>query len=293
MTNFPGGVASFGVPVLPSAGQSTGQVFFVHSSGSNGNTGKTPAKPFATLAKAISQCTAAKGDTIYVMPGHTETLIAAAGVAVSVAGVRIVGLGNGKNRPVFNYTTSAAASFDVTAANVYVENLYFRPIGVASVTSAVNVSAADACFVNCEWELGDATNAAVQGLTTTAAADRLRVLNCKFHGVTTASTNALKIVGGDAIEISGCTFQGPYASGSGAIQNVTTACTNCIVKDNVINNLTASSTKVMVFVSTSTGQISRNYMQILSGTAPITGAAMSWVGANYYGATIAAAGTLI
>jgi hypothetical protein len=34
-------------------------------------------------------------------------------------------------------------------------------------------------------------------------------------------------------------------------------------------------------------------MQVLTGTAPIVGAAMSWVGRNYYAATIATAGTLI
>ena len=43
----------------------------------------------------------------------------------------------------------------------------------------------------------------------------------------------------------------------------------------------------------STGQISGNQMQILSGTAPITGDAMAWVGNNYYAAAIATAGTLI
>ncbi len=51
--------------------------------------------------------------------------------------------------------------------------------------------------------------------------------------------------------------------------------TNAVVDGNRINNLTASSTKSMVFVAGSTGMISNNRMQILSGSAPITGAALS------------------
>lgn len=47
------------------------------------------------------------------------------------------------------------------------------------------------------------------------------------------------------------------------------------------------------FAAGSTGMISDNRMQILSGTAPITAAGMSWVGGNYYAAALATAGTLI
>jgi hypothetical protein len=50
----------------------------------------------------------------------------------------------------------------------------------------------------------------------------------------------------------------------------------------------------MVFTASSTGQIAGNAMQILGGgTAPITGAAMSWVGPDYYASTIATGSTLV
>jgi hypothetical protein len=276
---------------------STGNVFYVDSvTGTNAvGYGTSPDAPVASIAYAIANlCTAAKGDVILVMPGHTETIIGAAGVAASVAGVRIIGLGRGRNRPVVNYTTAVGASFDISAANVRVENIVFTPIGVDNITAAINVTAADAEIVNCDFQHASASAQAALVILTTAAGTRLTVQGCRFYGTTDAGTNAaIRLVGGDGHTIRDNTFSGAYASGTGPIENVTTACTNAIICDNRIQNFTAACTKAMVFVATSTGQISRNYMQILSGTAPISGAAMSWAGANYYAAVVATAGSLI
>ena len=65
----------------------TGEIYYVNSgtganavggiTGSNGNNGLSPKTPFATIDYAIGRCTANRGDTIYVMPGHWETLTTA------------------------------------------------------------------------------------------------------------------------------------------------------------------------------------------------------------------------
>lgn len=277
-------------------GRALGNVFFVHSvSGTDAaGYGFSPESPVATISYALGLCTANNDDLVLVMTGHTETITAAAGVACSVAGVTIRGIGKGRQRPTVNYTTAIGASWDVTAAKVTVDNLTFTPIGFAAITAAINVSAADFLLINCEMELANVTNQAVLGVLTTAAANRLRVEGCHFHGTSAAGTTAvLKLVGGTDIVIKDNFFQGAYSSGVGAIQQTTTDTVNCLVLHNTIQNLTASCTKAMVFTAPSTGQIAENRMQILSGTAPITGAAMSWVGANYYAAAIATAGTLI
>ena len=76
-----------------------GKVFWVNNSGvlpdqgiagSNGNPG-TYLKPFASVDYAIGRCKANRGDVIYVMPGHSETITAAQGVDFDVAGVTCVG----------------------------------------------------------------------------------------------------------------------------------------------------------------------------------------------------------
>lgn len=265
---------------------------YVDSAAVAGGNGDSWGGAYATLALAMAA--ALVGDTVLVAPGHAEVIVAAAGVAVAKSGVSIIGVGTGRRRPQINFTTLVGASFDVTAANVWLENITFLGTGLDTVTSLINVSAADCSIVGCEFVTGNVTNQAALCVTTTAAADRFVFESNNCYGSADAGTVAvLQIVGGDAIRIVDNNFQGNYTAGIGAINNVTTAMTNALIKGNTINNRTASATKSMVFVAGSTGHIQGNMMQILSGTAPITGAGMSWVGANYYVGTIATAGTLI
>lgn len=257
--------------------------------------GRSPASPVASIAYALANLvTADNNDVVLVAPKHVETITAAAGVAMNVAGVTVRGLGRGRQRPTINYTTAVGASWDVTAARCSIQNLTFTPIGVDAVTAAVNVQAADCTIEDCEFELANATNQAVLGVLTNASADRFRFERNHVHGTSDAGTAAaIRIVGGDSIVIKDNIFHGAYTTTLGAIDNATTATTGCQVINNAINNLTASSAKAMSFQTGSTGMIRDNTMQILTGTAPIAGAAMSWVGRNYYAAAVATAGTLI
>lgn len=286
--------AFYSDPGLPT----TGDVYYVNSVTGTDSTGygRSPDNPYASIAFAVANCTASNGDVVYVMPLHVETVIAAAGVTFTKAGVSVRGMGTGRSRPVVNYTTAIAASFDIGSANCSVDNIVFTPIGFDAITAAVNISAAGVSITNCEFELANATNQAVLGILTTAAANRLLIQNCWFHGTVDAGTTAaITIVGGTDIRILDSNFIGAYTLGIGAINQITTTTVNCLVGRNTINNLTASSTKAMVFTASSTGQIFGNGLQVLSGTAPITGAAMSWVGspANYYAATIATGSTIV
>jgi hypothetical protein len=297
LTNFRNGISSFGVPVLPSSsGVTTGAVFFVCSvNGSNGNSGSDPSSPWATIDYAVGQCTASKGDTIYAMPGHVETVTAAATLAVDVAGIRIIGIGAGRSRPTVNYTTAAAASCDITAANVLVENLVFTAVGVDAVTAAINVSAANVTIRGCEMELANATNQAVLGILTTAAADRLRIEGCHIHGTLNAGTaTAIRLVGGTDIVIADCVIIGAYTTTLGGIENVTTAAVNLTIDGCIITNFTASAAVAITLVATTTGTVTNCRLSVLTGTAPIVGAALNGVGGNYYKAAAGvAAGTLL
>src|SRR5687767_10422825 len=96
-------------------GHPTGNVRYVHSSGSSTGPGYTPETAYSTIDAAIGACTADNGDVIVVLEDHTESITGAAGIAADVAGVRIVGLGVGRNRPRITFTTATAASCDVSA----------------------------------------------------------------------------------------------------------------------------------------------------------------------------------
>lgn len=274
----------------------TGNIFFVNSvTGTDAaGYGQNPDAPFKTINYAISQCTDDNGDQIYAMPGHAEAVGAAGGITVGKKGVTVIGLGAGRKRPVITLGTATTATIAISSANFTLKNVVVDCTGFDAVVAPLLVTAGDCTIDGCDFIVAGASAQATSAITTTAAADRLTVKDCKFRGTSDAGTTAaLIIVGGDGHTIQDSLFIGAYTSGVGAIQNVTTACTNALVLRNRIVNLTASNTKAMVFVSTSTGQIADNSMQILSGTAPITAAAMSWAGPNYYAATIGTGSVLV
>lgn len=210
-------VFSNGAEVLGS-GFTTGTTFYVSSAVTNGD-GRSPQTAISTIDAAIGLCTANKGDRIIVMPGHTETVTAAAGIALDVAGVTIVGLGRGSARPTVNFTTVVGASFSVTAANCYVENILFTG-GLDALTNPIHIQAADFTLVN--FETRDVTGQATDFILTTDAADRFYISGWKHSGAAAAGADtAISIVGGDDWVIEDFDIYGNFAVAG--IENVTTA----------------------------------------------------------------------
>lgn len=134
-TNFPFGFAN-GVSLrgIPLGQAQPGLSFFLgngpvlnpqQKAGSDGNRG-TYLDPFATLDYAVNTgCTSGRGDILFVLPGHYETISTAAIATLRTAGVAVVGLGIGNMMPTFNFTTAATANIPISAANVSLQNLRF------------------------------------------------------------------------------------------------------------------------------------------------------------------------
>jgi hypothetical protein len=301
MSNYPFGVSSFGMPVVPGTRRpSTGNVFFVcnatNKNGSDGNPGTSPLQPLATVAKALTLCTASNDDVIFVMAGHAENITAAASIACSVAGVSIIGLGMGRLRPTFTWTTINSATITISGANVTWENCVFIGTGVASVVTMFAVTGDDCTFVGCEFDHANATNQAALGITITGT-DRFKFVNNRVHGTANAgTTNFIQIVGSASkqkdYEFIGNSFEGNYTTTLGAINNITTAMVNLLVRDNVFVNGTASATKCIVTLTGSTGIVMRNTFGIGSGAAPISMDAGWWAG-NWTAAAVATNSALI
>lgn len=186
--NQPGGVRTFF-----NLEEHPGSIFFVHSgTGTDAaGFGDNPDAPVATLDYAIGLCTAGKGDVIYVMPGHAETTTA---IAADVAGVKIVGLGEGRARPALTATTAASDLISVSAANVTLRNL--RLVGAASGNTAlVNVAAADFAMENCVLEPGATPLMAV---TLAAGSARGRIEDCVFQTTANGPDCAIDIETSDS-----------------------------------------------------------------------------------------------
>jgi len=266
-TNFPNGITSFGVPTMGTANLlPTGNVFFVSSlTGSSGNVGNnTPATPFATIAFALTQCTANNGDYIFCLPGHAETIIAAAGIALSKAGVSIIGVGTGNLRPTITFGTATTATMTVTAANVLLAN--FRFIGnIAALATAISVTAAGFELYNSDFYATSATTNILISILTSALALNMKVIGCNFNyessiagtTVTSTSTEVIRLVGCDNAQIVGNYMAGNITTS--LINGITTASKDVQICNNYLYNKQTTNIAALVdLVAACTGVIAFN-----------------------------------
>jgi hypothetical protein len=246
----------------------TGNIFFVNSvTGTDGaGYGQNPDAPCATIDYAIGLCTANQGDRIYVMPLHVETIAGAAGVALDVAGVEIIGIGTGAARPKVNFTATGS-TFAVSAANCTVRNILFTG-GIDAVVSPITVAAADFKLLDCEYR--DVTGQCTDFLVTTAAATRMVIDGLRYDGDTAAGTNAaIAIVGGDRIEIKNSRFDGNFAVG--VIDVRTTATTDLEVHDCVARTRNSVDIFLIDTITGSTGVVGPNLnLRLQDNAANIT-----------------------
>lgn len=301
ITNFPNGISSFGVPVIGSGGLvpiTTGKYFFVDSNTGSDTPahGKTKEKPFDTIDYAIGKCTASKGDVIIVMPGHTETISAAGGITADVAGITIVGLGNGALRPIITFSATAS-TFAISAANVTVKNI-ITTIGIDEVVSMFNISGTDCTLDGVDFRpygaLG-ATGQARQFAAITGA--RCTIQNCTHRQytaagaaqvwITTNATDGHKILNNSM-------FLTANASTSSHWIGSSAAPTNIEIVGNRVLFLGATITGVITLTTASTGLIAYNVLA--SGTSVATATAIvadaAYVFENYWIDDAAASGIL-
>lgn len=236
--------------------------------------------PTIVAALADANVVASRGDVILVLPGHTESIVGAGTIALSKAGIRIIGLGIGRLRPILTWSTSTAAQITVTGANTSFENMVFDLTGITAVVAAFSVTAADVSFLGCEFIISTGTNAPVLGILTAATAARLRVENCRFIGpaVSTATCTAAiqHEVGIDYI-IRNNEFKGKFTQ---AILNATTLLGGLIDNNRFV---IGTGTVAITMAAASTPFIVNNRINVPSGTAPIVAAA-GFVAGNVYSA---------
>lgn len=235
---------------------------------------------FSTITAALAAATADAGDVILVLPGHTESIVGAAGITVSKAGVRIIGLGQGRARPTLTWSTSTAAQIVVSSANTSFENFIFDLTGISAVVAAFSVTAADVSFKGNEFIISTGTNAPVLGILTAATAARLVVDGNRFIGPATSTdtcTACVKHEVGIDYVIKNNEFKGKLTQ---AILNATTLLGG-LIKDNTF--VIGTGTVAITMAAASTPFIVNNRINVPSGTAPIVAAA-GFVAGNVYSA---------
>jgi hypothetical protein len=259
-TNIIGGLSVDGVSVFGGGGATipptTGSVFFVHSgTGSNSaNLGRSASEPLATINYAIGLCTASKGDQIIVMPGHAESISAATTLAPSKAGVSIIGLGRGRNRPVLSFTNTAG-KIPITGANTRISNLVFLA-DVSAVVTGISVEANDVEIDNCYFGFVD-TGDDFAIMILVSAVDRLNCHHNHFVAENTAGCNAgIQIV--DALDtiVAYNIMEGDYTTAN--INGVTTLSTGLFVIGNFLRNSDTTAGVLLTTAANSTGLAAHN-----------------------------------
>lgn len=207
-TNYPNGVSSFGVPVIPYSGLGSGVAnggsvlrankhFWVNGSlGGDGNSGLSPDAPFRTMASAMAQV--GSGDVIHLNGKITESITAPAGVF----DVTIVGEGNrprhadahtsnnGYSAAQWNSAATTTSQLTLQQQGWRIANILFDvPTSAAAIVFPRNASAGDAERDSSHAEiLGCKFASGSIGLSITGTENvfNVKVQGCDFTGCTTA-----------------------------------------------------------------------------------------------------------
>lgn len=251
-----------GIPFFGMGGEyTTGNQFFVDSGigvdDAGTGHGTHPDKPFASIDYAVGQCVSNNGDIVWAMPGHTETISAASGINADVAGISIIGMGNGSNRPLITLGTDTAATVNVGAANVRIKNLVFTS-AIDSLAVFIVVGANDCVIEDCKFYTAN-TYEAVCFISLTTTYDNLTVRRCQFLQPTdpagtdaAAGTGIIYCVDSENIFLEDIYFVGNFETGF--FHNKTTKCQNVWMRR--IYGYSALSTAVPItLVADSTGGI--------------------------------------
>lgn len=149
---------------------------------------------YSTIAAAITASSddggASRGDVIYVMPGHAETVTAA--IALSVAGISVIGLGNGTLRPTIT-GNGAIDAVNITAAGVLFENFAFAAPETDNQTADINVAAAGVVVRNIRIIGSQTSKNVVDCITIASGANDLTIENVRMYNSVVAVNSFISI----------------------------------------------------------------------------------------------------
>lgn len=263
------------------------------------------ARVVTSIAAALLLTVASRGDVIYLMPNHVETISSSTALALNVAGVQIVGLGTGNNRPTITLDTANTSTIGVSAANITIKNVIFVANFLAIASVFTLTTAKDFQLIGCEFR----DTSSILGFlfivttdTTSNDADGLVIDSCYI-----SSTSAAGVIGlvsflgtNDRCRIQNNVYLS-LSTSTAAIIPIATGkiLTNFVLSKNRIKlvSTTGATTGIVITTngSTNTGIVSDNYVAALDDTSPLLATASSglYFFNNLYVATQNASGFLL
>jgi|GEM_PF-1735618 len=263
MSNYPDGFKEglilAGIPLV---GTKAGNTYWVDSNiGSTSYKGTHPKRALTTLDAAIGKCIANNGDLIFIAPGHTESLAADSAVDIDVAGITVIGLGKGEDRPIFTFATDTDADFKIAAANTAIYNMVFK-CNIAAQEMMIEVTGDDAQIGHCEFREGSAQSKTC--ITVGVAdndADRCYIHDCKFYVPTAGDGDAAISLAKDmaGVRIERCDIYGDFDLAGIDIPAGGNAQVDVKIDDCRITNLLTGQHAIQINGTGSTGMLSKIY----------------------------------
>lgn len=221
----------------------------------------------STLAAGLARCRSGKGDTVVVLPGHTETVSTTTMMDNLVAGTNIVGAAaqGSSLMPTFTFAgTTNTSIWNITKNDVTMANLFFKFNGADSIDSPLIVTGSGFNFLNNRVLMGSDTALDCDvGLTVHTGADNCRILNNYFYTTGTAvNTNSILVDAAvDSLHIGNNRFVCPATSTNGIVQigSSTVVLTNLRVDNNVLYNKSTGTCTIGFTDAAHTGMCFDNY----------------------------------
>jgi hypothetical protein len=218
---------------------------------------------FTSVQLALNGCRSGRGDKIICLPGHTESIAAADAWSNlgSKTDIEVYCVPAGENTATFTWTAATssilfdAASFRLRGARLFLAGADAAGSAL-TVAAPITVSAAGCAITDCWGKFGfDADQIVTVGITTTAAATRLRLERNHFIGATAAEcTTFLDIIGVDGLYMADNVFEGATSAvGVGIVRFATTASLNIRCYRNAYINRKAASEAAVTGLAGVTG----------------------------------------
>lgn len=205
---------------------------------------------YTTIDNAINACTASRGDVIYVLPGHTETISAATTCVMDTAGVQVIGVGEGSMRPTLTFSTATTAIINISGAGCSLQNLVL--VGAIDQLAAfVDLQADDITIKDCEIRTNGSTSPVkVIKADGAGTADRAKIIGNFIQGPSASGYTTHGIWSDDVQD--GWLIQGNIITGAFTTAGIWSdaAMTNLVITpDNIIKNVAGPSTLLSAAVT--------------------------------------------
>lgn len=227
----------------------------------------------ATLSAGLARCRSGLGDTVMILPGHSESVTDNAMLTNLVAGTRIIGCGVGGNMPVFRWTATAS-QWVLNKADVYITGLRLRLEGANGVVKALAITGADNVITACDIETASgATAKATICIELGAGSTRAQIVGNTFRGTAThnATDGILISSAVSDVNITDNDMQFSATAGNGLIR-VNVAALSLRIGRNYMANTHTSSTSCITFGAfASSGNCYNNHCNVLATGAQTAG----------------------